>query len=79
MEHARHWRSSSQDRAEHCAIAGNGKSARLGWAIEDYNASGAVGDATAASAEKGARLVAAAGEALARLIVELQSLPAPDA
>ncbi|MGB6100570.1 MAG: creatininase family protein, partial [Comamonas sp.] len=78
MEHARHWRSSSQDRAERCTIAGNGKSAKLGWAIEDYNASGAVGDATAASAEKGARLVAAAGEALARLIIELQQLPAPD-
>ena len=38
-----------------------------------------VGDATTASADKGARLVAAAGEALARLIVELQSRPAPQA
>ena len=79
MEHARSWRSASQDRAERCAIAGNGKSVKLGWAIEDYNASGAVGDATAASAEKGARLVAAAGEALARLIVELQPLEPPAA
>lgn len=78
MAHARHWRSSSEERAAHCAIAGNGRSAKLGWAIEDYNASGAVGDATTASADKGARLVAAAGEALARLIVELQSLPAPN-
>ena len=77
MEHARHWRSASQGRAERCAIAGNGKSAKLGWAIEDYNASGAVGDATAATAQKGARLVAAAGEALARLLVELQQLQPP--
>lgn len=76
MEEARAWRSASQDRAEHCAILGNGKSAKLGWAMEDYHASGAVGDATAASADKGARLVAAAGEALARLLLELHTLPA---
>lgn len=77
MEHARYWHSSSEERAKHCAIAGNGRSVKLGWAIEDYNASGAVGDATTASAEKGARLVAAAGEALAKLIIELQPLAAP--
>lgn len=76
MEHARHWRSASEDRAGRYAILGNGKTAKLGWAIEDYNASGAVGDARSASAEKGARLVAAASAALARMLIELQTLAA---
>ncbi|QXL84253.1 creatininase family protein [Comamonas sp. NLF-1-9] len=77
MAHARHWRSSSQERAERCPIAGNGKSVRLGWMIEDYNPSGAVGDASAATADKGRALVQAAGQALAQLMAELQGLPLP--
>ena len=75
MEHARHWRSTSQDRAGRYAILGNGKSAKLGWAIQDYQPAGAVGDAAAASADKGRALVQAAGQALADLLAEIHALP----
>lgn len=75
MEHAQAWRSTSQDRAERYAILGNGKSAKLGWAIEDYNPAGAVGNAAAATAERGRAMVEAAGQALAQLLVEIQALP----
>jgi len=77
MEHAGHWRSSSQDRAERFAILGNGKSAKMGWAIEDYHRAGAVGNASAATADKGRAVVQAAGEALARLLEELHQVEAP--
>jgi len=75
MEHARDWRSTSQDRAEHYAILGNGKSAKLGWAMQDYHPDGAVGNAAAATADKGRAVVQAAGEALARLLGEIHALP----
>ena len=77
MERAQNWRSTSQDRAEQFDILGNGRSAKMGWAIEDYNESGAVGDAANASAEKGARVVAAAAASLAHLLQELHALPSP--
>jgi len=54
---------------------GNGSSAKLGWAIQDYNPHGAVGNAAAATVDKGAALVAAAGRALAALLAELHRLP----
>ncbi|WP_313076298.1 creatininase family protein [Melaminivora sp.] len=77
MEHARRWRSSSQDRAERHAILGNGRSAKMGWAMEDYHPAGAVGDAAAATADKGRAVVQAAGQALAQLLAELQALDWP--
>lgn len=75
MEHAQAWRSSSQDRAERFRLLGNGKSAKMGWAIEDYHPSGAVGQANAATAEKGRAVVEAAAVQLAALLRELQALP----
>ena len=75
MEHAQHFRSTSQDRAERFAILGNGKSAKMGWAIEDYHPSGAVGQADAATADKGRAVVQAAGAALAALLAEVAALP----
>ena len=75
MEHARHWPSTSQERAQRYAILGNGRSAKMGWAIEDYQVAGAVGDAAGASADKGRAVVEAAGQALARLLAELVALP----
>ncbi|MBK9238311.1 MAG: creatininase family protein [Rhodoferax sp.] len=71
MEHAAQWRSSSQDRAARYAVLGNGKSAKMGWAMQDYHPAGAVGDARAASADKGHALVLAAAQALAQLLQEL--------
>ena len=75
MEHAQHFRSTSQDRAERFAILGNGKSAKMGWAIEDYHPSGAVGQADVATADKGRAVVHAAGAALAALLAEVAALP----
>ena len=75
MEHARHWRSTSQDRAERHPILGNGKSAKMGWAMEDYQPAGAVGNAAAATAERGSAVVQAAAQALAQLLAELHALP----
>lgn len=75
MEHAQNFRSTSQDRAERYAILGNGKSAKMGWAMQDYHPSGAVGQADAATAEKGGAVVEAAGRALAALLGELVALP----
>lgn len=75
MEHARDWRSTSQDRAERYPILGNGKSAKMGWAMEDYHPAGAVGNAAAATAERGRAVVQAAAEALAQLLAELHALP----
>lgn len=75
MEHARDFRSTSQDRAERYAILGNGKSAKLGWQMQDYHPAGAVGNAAAATAAKGQAVVEAAAQQLAALLQELAQLP----
>lgn len=77
MGAAQNFRSSSQDRAERFDILGNGRSAKLGWQMQDYNPHGAAGNAAAATAEKGQALLDAAGRALAQLLVEVDQLP-PD-
>ena len=75
MEHARDFRSTSQDRAERYAILGNGKSAKLGWQMQDYHPAGAVGNAAAATAGKGHAVVEAAAQQLVVLLQELAQLP----
>jgi creatinine amidohydrolase len=77
LEQAEYFRSTSQDRAERFPILGNGRSAKLGWMMQDYNANGAVGNARAADAGRGLALVEAAGRALAQLLTEIDRLP-PD-
>ena len=47
----------------------------MGWAMEDYHPSGAVGQADAATADKGRAVVQAAGAALAALLAEVAALP----
>jgi creatinine amidohydrolase len=76
MARAEHFASSSEDRAKAYQILGNGKSAKLAWQMQDYNAAGAVGNAAAATAAKGQAVLAAAGQALARLLAEVHALPA---
>lgn len=76
MAQAQNFASTSEDRARQFAIVGNGHSAKLGWQMQDYNPAGAVGNAAAASAEKGRALLDAAGRALARLLAEVDQLPA---
>jgi creatinine amidohydrolase len=77
MPQAEYFRSTSQDRAQRFALLGNGRSAKLGWQMQDYNANGAVGNAAAATAEKGHAVLEAAGRALAQALVEIDQLP-PD-
>lgn len=74
MEQAQNFRSTSQDRAERYPIVGNGKSAKMGWAIEDYHPAGAVGNAAAATADKGRSVVEAAAQSLVQLLQELSEL-----
>ena len=76
MTQARDFHSSSQDRAEKFRLLGDGRSAKLGWQMQDYNAQGAVGNAAAATAEKGRALLGAAGRSLAQLLLEIDQLPA---
>lgn len=75
MALAKNFHSSAQDRSQIFDILGNGKSAKLGWQMQDYNPAGAVGDASAATADKGRALVDAAGRSLARLLTEFDCLP----
>ena len=75
MAQARHFHSSAEERAAKYPILGDGKTAKLGWQMQDYNASGAAGNAAAASAAKGHALVDAAGLQLARLLQEVSVLP----
>lgn len=75
MENAHDFASTAQERARSYAILGNGKSAKLGWQMQDYNAAGAAGNAAAATAAKGQTLVDVAGRALARLLAEIEQLP----
>ncbi|MDR3455060.1 MAG: creatininase family protein [Rhodoferax sp.] len=75
MAQARDFKSTSQVRAAQYPILGNGRSAKLGWAMQDYNPLGAVGNAAAATADKGRAAVDAAGRQLALLLQEVAALP----
>ncbi len=75
MAQAKHFHSTSQDRAAKYPILGNGSSAKLGWQMQDYNPQGAAGNALAATAAKGHALVSAAGLQLARMLQEVSGLP----
>jgi creatinine amidohydrolase len=75
MAQARDFPSTSRDRAAQYAVLGNGRSAKLGWAMQDYNAQGAAGNAAAASAEKGRAVLEASAAQLAVLLQEIAQLP----
>jgi len=75
MTQAQNFASTSQVRAQQFDILGNGKSAKFGWQMQDYNPAGAVGNAAAATADKGRAVVEAAGRSLAQLLAELDQLP----
>lgn len=75
MSRAQHFHSSAEERAARYPILGNGRSAKLGWQMQDYNTLGAAGNASAATADKGRALIDSAGEQLARLLQEVSDLP----
>ena len=76
MSKAQNFHSTSQDRARKFSILGDGRSAKLAWQMQDYNPHGAVGNAAAATADKGHAVLGAAGRSLAQLLVEVDQLPA---
>lgn len=75
MAQAHNFSSSAEQRAQNYAILGNGRSAKLGWQMQDYNPQGAAGNASAATAAKGQVMVDAAGQQLAALLHEVAALP----
>jgi len=75
MTEAQDFSSASRQRAADYPILGNGKSAKLGWAMQDYNVQGAAGDAAAATADKGRTVVDEAALQLALLLAEVARLP----
>ena len=75
MERAQNFASTSEVRAGKYHFIGNGRSAKLGWAIEDYNPAGAAGNAAAATAERGAKMVQSAAQGLVALLGEIHDLP----
>ena len=76
MALAQDFHSTSRDRAEQFSILGDGRSAKLGWQMQDYNPLGAAGNAAAATVEKGRALLGAMGRSLAQLLIEIDQLPA---
>ncbi|MBC7803951.1 MAG: creatininase family protein [Candidatus Parcubacteria bacterium] len=75
MAQARDFPSSSRQRAAAYPVLGNGRSAKLGWAMQDYNAEGAAGNAAAATELKGAAVLEAAARQLAAMLQEIAALP----
>jgi creatinine amidohydrolase len=75
MQQARNFGSTSRRRAAQYPILGNGRSAKLGWHMQDYNAEGAAGNAAGATAQKGETVLDAAGHQLALLLAEMAALP----
>lgn len=75
MEAARDFGSTARERAAGYALLGNGRSAKLGWAMEDYNPAGAAGNAAAATADKGTAVIDVAAQQLALLLAEVSRLP----
>lgn len=75
MAAARDFPSTSRDRAANYPVLGNGRSAKLGWAMQDYNAEGAAGNAAVATPGKGRAVLQATGRELARLLQEISALP----
>jgi hypothetical protein len=49
MDKAQNFQSTSEERATKFSILGNGKSAKLAWQMQDYNAAGAAGNAVASA------------------------------
>ena len=75
MDRAQNFHSTSADRATASPLLGNGRSAKLGWQMQDYNPLGAAGNAAAATPAKGQALLDAAGRGLAQLLTEVAALP----
>jgi creatinine amidohydrolase len=56
-------------------VLGDGVAARLGWQTQDLNAAGAIGNASAATAAKGAAIIDHAAARFAQLLQDLGRMP----
>ena len=75
MAQAQNFASAAQKKAARFSILGDGRSAKQGWHMQDYNPDGAAGNALAAQADHGQALVQAAGWQLARMLREVMEHP----
>ena len=75
MAQAQNFPSAAQKKAALFSILGDGRSAKQGWHMQDYNPDGAAGNALAAQADHGQALVQAAGWQLARMLREVVEHP----
>jgi creatinine amidohydrolase len=75
MAQAQNFASAAQKKAARFSILGDGRSAKQGWHMQDYNPDGAAGNALTAQADHGQALVQAAGLQLARMLREVVEHP----
>lgn len=75
MEHARNFRVSVADIGSGNRHLGLSPAGKLGWMAQDMNASGACGNASAATAEKGRAVIDHAARQLVTLLEEVDRLP----
>jgi creatinine amidohydrolase len=59
------------EKSQQFAILGNGRSSKQAWMAQDYNAQGAMGNASAATLEQGVAILDAAAQSLAKLVCEV--------
>jgi creatinine amidohydrolase len=75
MERARDFDSLTHRLERNFHHLGTGPGARLGWQAQDLNPAGAVGNAAAATAETGRRILEHAARAVADLLADVHRLP----
>jgi creatinine amidohydrolase len=71
----RHFRSMTEDLAEENQFLSITPSGKLGWQMHDINPQGAAGDATLATAEKGAAVLDHVGRRFVQLLQEVDRFP----
>jgi creatinine amidohydrolase len=74
LDHAQNFESAWVERAKTYPLLGNGAN-KVAWQMQDLNEWGAAGDATRATAEKGAKVLESSGRQLALLLSEVDRLP----
>jgi creatinine amidohydrolase len=75
MDRAEDFASALRRHAADYPVLGNGVAARLGWQTQDLNPSGAIGNAAAASAQKGAAIIDFVADRFTQLLGELDRMP----
>ena len=78
-EQVRDFPSAQSDFGQNAHLAAHSANATLGWASQDLNPRGVVGDASAATATKGEMEIASILKGFATLIEEVATAPLPDA